>query len=434
MNVIYDISVLGMGHIMPKSRTGVFRVIENVAEQLVLHQECSITFCSNMSHKALEYSLSYLDSSKILSGNPISKPPFFDVRSRALNKRNELITLINGGSKLSQLRKLKIKWKIRELLVIDQMCALYNNDFINPMDVKNAEIYHSPFLPLPEKKSSGKYKNIFLTCYDLIPILFPQYCEQGIIDLIKNVLNSITYETWILCISEATRNDLLNYMGNNINPERVIVTELAASETFYQSTNKDLNFKVRMKHDIPDKQYILSVCTLEPRKNIDQVIRAFARLIIQENIKDLNLVLVGSKGWMLQEIFNEIENSAILKDKVIITGYVADEDLAALYSDALFFVYPSFYEGFGLPPLEAMKCGVPVITSNTSSLPEVVGNAGIMVSPTDLDELCQAMLFIYKNPSLREKMVEQSLQRAGKFSWQRCGNETVDAYKASLKY
>ena len=248
----------------------------------------------------------------------------------------------------------------------------------------------------------------------------------------KATYNSITPESWVLCISHSTRNDLLNYLGNKINPDRAIVTELAASGTFYQSANKAYNRKVRQKHAIPDGPYILSLCTLEPRKNIEQVVRAFVALDAQENIRDLHLVLVGTKGWFFDKIFAEISNSAELKSRIIITGFVADEDLAAIYSDALFFVYPSFYEGFGLPPLEAMKCGVPVITSNTSSLPEVVGDAGIMVSPGDLDALCQAMLKIYTNPSLQQQMQEKSLERAGRFSWERCGNETVNAYKHSL--
>ena len=113
------------------------------------------------------------------------------------------------------------------------------------------------------------------------------------------------------------------------------------------------------------------------------------------------------------------------------TGYVPDKDLAPLYSGAMMFVYPSFYEGFGLPPLEAMQCGVPVITSNTSSLPEVVGEAGMMVDPQDADELCQAMLKIYNSAEVRQKMSVDSLAQAQKFSWKRCAEQTIDTYKAA---
>jgi glycosyltransferase involved in cell wall biosynthesis len=162
-------------------------------------------------------------------------------------------------------------------------------------------------------------------------------------------------------------------------------------------------------------------------------IRTFARMVDQQNIKDLSLVLVGTKGWLYDEIFEELSRNAALKDRIIVTGFAANEDLAALYSGAVAFVYPSLYEGFGLPPLEAMQCGVPVITSNTSSLPEVVGEAGIMVSPTDEDALCQSMLDIYNSDSLQQTMSLKSIEQAKKFSWEKCMRETIDAYKTALK-
>ena len=190
--------------------------------------------------------------------------------------------------------------------------------------------------------------------------------------------------------------------------------------------------QVRKKFGIPNGPYILSLSTLEPRKNIAQTIRCFVRLLEQEKIDDLSLVLVGSKGWDYDSIFEEIAASPKIRDRIIVTGYAADEDLAPLYSGATMFVYPSFYEGFGLPPLEAMQCGVPVITSNTSSLPEVVGEAGIMVDPHDADELSQAMLKIYNSTDARQRMSLESLEQAQKFSWKRCAEQTIDTYKAAV--
>ena len=143
-------------------------------------------------------------------------------------------------------------------------------------------------------------------------------------------------------------------------------------------------------------------------------------------------MLVGTQGWDYNDIFEEIFKHEDIKKRIIITGYIPDEDLAALYSGALAFVYPSFYEGFGLPHLEAMQCGVPVITSNTCSLPEVVGDAGIMVDPTDADALCHSMLEIYNKSSLREAMSLKSIERAKQFSWEKCTQETLAAYKTAL--
>ncbi len=146
----------------------------------------------------------------------------------------------------------------------------------------------------------------------------------------------------------------------------------------------------------------------------------------------LHLVLVGKKGWLDNNIHSEISNLyPRLRERIIFTGYVPDEDLAPLYSGSLVFVYPSVYEGFGLPPLEAMQCGTPVITSNTSSLPEVVGNAGITVAPLDEDSLCHSIWELYQNDSLRNSLSTKSIEQAAKFSWEKCLQQTISAYIAT---
>jgi glycosyltransferase involved in cell wall biosynthesis len=224
---------------------------------------------------------------------------------------------------------------------------------------------------------------------------------------------------------------LCNYLPN-LDPSKIQVTHLAASDLFYPCSNIEKSSEVRSKYSIPDIPYILSLSTLEPRKNIVHTIRCFLNLIQQEKLSNLTLVLAGTKGWNYDSIFAEISDNSSLKDRVILTGFVADEDLASLYSSALAFVYPSFYEGFGLPPLEAMQCGVPVITSNTSSLPEVVGEAGIMLDPQDSDGLSQSILNLYSQPALRDTMAQQSLSQAQKFSWENCAKQTVAAYKSAI--
>jgi glycosyltransferase involved in cell wall biosynthesis len=236
----------------------------------------------------------------------------------------------------------------------------------------------------------------------------------------------------VICISESTKNDLCNY-SSKIDPAKVFVTHLAAEPSmFYQCKDFNKINSVRNKYKIPEGSYMLGLSTLEPRKNLDHIIRCFAQVIQETKIQDLSLVLVGNPGWNYGKILEEISNHKLLANRVIVTGRVADEDLAALYSGAIVFIYPSFCEGFGLPPLEAMQCGIPVITSNTSSLPEVVGDAGIMLDPTNTDGLCQSMLEIYNKPSLREAMSLKSLEQAKKFSWDKCTKETIAAYKTAL--
>lgn len=433
MQLLYDITLLGRGHIRPYERAGIFRVIESVAEELVHQPDCQLTLCTNSDWNDIAMAKDYLQSNPKLTHLPFSEPVNYYKRNELINKR---ITLLqNNGNNLHQLpfvKKTIVRIQNKGLQTRERWLSGYNKPLFNFHDVKNAAIYHSHFYASFNGVKEAGVKSLFLTSYDIIPMLYPQFCRDNMPRLMLSILNKLTPENWIVCISEATRNDLLNYMGNRLNPDRVKITELAASDMFYQSTDKQANQLVRNKYGVPDAPYILSLCTLEPRKNIDQAIRAFIKLVQQENITDLNLVLVGAKGWKFEKIFDTIEASEAVKRRIYITGYLADEDLAAIYSDALMFVYPSFYEGFGLPPLEAMQCGVPVITSNTSSLPEVVGNAGIMVAPTDLEALCQAMLSVYKSPFLQQQMSQKSLNRAKLFSWKRCAEKTINAYKASL--
>ncbi len=132
-------------------------------------------------------------------------------------------------------------------------------------------------------------------------------------------------------------------------------------------------------------------------------------------------------------IFQTVQSNSLLKNHVIFAGYIPDHDLSAIYSGALAFVYPSLYEGFGLPPLEAMQCGTPVITSNTSSLPEVVGDAGLMINPTNRDDLCQAMLNLINNSKLRNQLSQKGIDRATQFSWSKCATETIKVYETANK-
>ena len=431
MNVIYDISVLGVGHLFPNNRTGIFRVVENIAYGLVAAQECNLTFCASSPQYQLHvlgWCLDYLDSHPEVGKVSL---PHLKYRRILNNKLLDLNTKINEASKLQSLlfKALRKPLYLTNKAIESYFC-LYP---IESKSLSKANIFHSCLYEIPAQTKKAKHIKNFLTVYDLTPILYPQFFEINGNEehFVKKAIDGLEEDNWAICISHATKNDLCNYL--KIDPSRVFVTHLAADKNiFYNCCEQNKISLTCQKYGIPDTPYIVSLSTLEPRKNIDQVIRCFAQLVQQQNIKDLCLVLVGSKGWKYDKIFEEISNFSFLKHRIIVTGYVADEDLAALYSGALAFVYPSFYEGFGLPPLEAMQCGVPVITSNTSSLPEVVGDAGIMVSPTDTDALCHSILEIYNNPSLRDSMSVKSLERAKQFSWQKCTQETIDAYKTAL--
>jgi glycosyltransferase involved in cell wall biosynthesis len=437
MRIIYDISRLGECQHQPLARSGLSRVIENVAFGLVASPECDVSLCATESFEALSGSLDYLQSEPRLKG-----VPFLSARSARLRKaltnrlsdvNAELATpfsdLIKGSKQsLASAKGLKLHRRVERRLLAYGSRAIKARQPFDPQWLTLTDIFHSPFHPLPPHIRGVQR---FLTFYDLIPILYPQFCVRSQVRFANNVLQSIAPDDWVLCISQATKNDLCNQIP--IDPARVFVTHLAAApELFYRCDDSGKIAAARTRYHIPEGRYILSLNTLEPRKNVGHVVRCFARLVQEQHIGDLNLVLVGAKGWLYDEILKTISTYDSLKDRIIVTGYVDDEHLAALYSDAMAFVFPSFYEGFGLPALEAMQCGVPVITSNTSSLPEVIGDAGVMLDPEDADGLCQSVLRLYRSSSLRETMTLQSLARAKEFSWEKCVQETIAAYKVAL--
>ena len=436
LKIIYDISILGYGYHVSRSRTGVARVIENIALGLLTSTELELSFSATHSTNAIHNCLDYLESQPIFKDIPFVHPRFiYELRIKLTELykilENQSKVLINNGSESnnqSLIESLKAP-------LTQAMNLTVNRNSIDPNILGATDIYHSTFYHVPDQVRQIKNLKKISTIYDLIPIILSDLFigkNDGDYQRMVMSLKSLTPEDSVICISQATKNDLLNHV-KNLDPAKVCVSYLAADpHTFYPCYDTSKIAAIRNKYSIPDAQYILGVSTIEPRKNILHAIRCFAKVVQQQGIKDLYLVLVGALGWDYEQIFAEISQNSLSKDRVILTGYVADEDLAALYSGALAFVYPSLYEGFGLPPLEAMQCGVPVITSNTSSLPEVVGDAGIMLDPQDADGLCHSMLKLYNSPSLRNEMSLKSLKQAKNFSWDRCIQETIAAYKIAL--
>jgi len=424
IRVLYDISAIGAAKNNLRMRTGIYRVTETVGLKLLDSPEVALSLSAFHSRHYLAAAHEYARV------HPrFRRVPFNACRDQQIAERlRPIVKYEVDGEKYPR----PARWlQYHALRYVKKLEA--NDALLDVEDLSKKQILHSTFCPLPEYTATDprvRAVTRFLTVYDLIPILYPQYFECGPDHILYGVMNSIRPDDWVLAISEATKNDLCNHV--KISPERVFVTPLAASEQFYPCTDASRLAAVRAKYKIPDAPYILSLCTLEPRKNLDHLIRSFRTLVLQEKIRDLNLVLVGTLGWHYDKILEEASGMEALKDRIIMTGYVDDEDQAALYSGARAFCYPSRYEGFGLPPLEAMQCGTPAITSNSSSLPEVVGDAGIMLDPDDGDGLCAALLRLYRDASYREELGAKGLERSRQFSWDRCTRQTIDAYKIAL--
>lgn len=418
MEVFYDISVLGGAVGDNSARTGIFRVVENLACQLALRKDIVLQFTAL---KRLSESSGYIEKHPVLSKIPLSYSSLQLYVDDTKNRMSNRIRASRFPSKQTMTLARMLLSGSQKLLT-----GYYGEGNIKHF---HSDIFHSPFMPLP-KGIQSKFR--FITVYDLIPILRPQFFEFQKNHLLHRIVKSIDPDTWVFCISEATKNDLLNY-NPLVDPQKVAIIPLGASDLFYRCRDPHVMKEARKKYGIPEQPYFLSLSTLEPRKNIDSTIRAFIKMIRQERLNGINLVLVGTKGWDFGKIFDQISECNDLKDRIIVTGYVDDHDLAAIYSGAHAFVYPSFYEGFGLPPLEAMQCGVPVITSNTSSLPEVVGDAGIQVDPGDNDALSQAMLDLLNNSEIHNQLSFRSQERARLFSWEACGESTVEHYRRAIK-
>lgn len=225
----------------------------------------------------------------------------------------------------------------------------------------------------------------------------------------------------IITVSEFIKREMCEKLG--IREDKITAIHEACDPYFFPRSEIQIK-DTRAELGLP-KNYILFVGTLEPRKNLSLIIRALSHLP-----DDINLVLTGWSGWGSKDWLDEVQALGI-RHRVFVPGYVREDQLAALYSGALAFVYPSFYEGFGLPLLEAFSCGCPVICSDRASLPEVAGDAAILIDPHDHEQLADAVLNVAENPDERDHLIEKGKQRARIFSWEKCAIETLDVFRKS---
>jgi glycosyltransferase involved in cell wall biosynthesis len=230
----------------------------------------------------------------------------------------------------------------------------------------------------------------------------------------------------IATVSEYSRQDLLNIY--KLTPEKVAVTYNGIGSSFVpRPAVPNEAEEIRRRFGV-SRDFLLAVGSLQPRKNLVRLIRAYARLRGEREDFSPQLVIVGRKLWLASEIFDEVKRQR-WADDVILTGYVTDADLPALYRAARAFVYPSLFEGFGLPPLEAMACGTPVVTSDVSSLPEVAGDAALLIDPNDERALADALIEIVNNEGLRAELREKGIAQAKKFTWREAAEKTLSLYR-----
>ncbi|HET6465831.1 MAG TPA: glycosyltransferase family 1 protein [Nitrospiria bacterium] len=285
------------------------------------------------------------------------------------------------------------------------------------------DLYHETnYVPLPFQGP------IINTVFDLSILLWPEtHPENRRRYFEKYFYKRLPWAAHMITTSEATKSQMIEHL--NIKPDKITVTYLGVDDSF-AGVPAETARAVLSHYGLAYGSYILYVGTLEPRKNITAVLQAYAQL--PKKIQSAYpLVLAGGKGWLMEDLDEEIKRHRIASS-TILTGYVSKAHLPSLYSGATVFVYPSLYEGFGLPPLEAMACGAPVITSDVSSLPEVVGPAGVLVAPRDVKRLKDEMERVIEDSSHRALLSKLGLERSRQFTWEACARQTVDVYNRVL--
>jgi glycosyltransferase involved in cell wall biosynthesis len=298
--------------------------------------------------------------------------------------------------------------------------------FDNPNDdlLGNVDIIHSNNFRFPYGNKAKK----IVTIYDTSFLDYPDFTtEANRLVCLKGTYDSILFADRILTISHYTKERILHFFPS-IPEHKVCVAYLGIRKSLQDAPNDNLILS-RLK--ISAKEYWLGVGTIEPRKNFRTLLKAYSEY--KSITKDYKkLCIVGNKGWLEEEFEDEIMKLGIMKD-VIITGYVDEKELANLYRNAYGFIYPSWYEGFGLPVLEAMSFGVPVITSNATSIPEITLDKAILIDPKEYERITKAMITLEEDKELYCKLEIEGLERSNFFSWNKTAQEVIKLYQEVLK-
>lgn len=301
---------------------------------------------------------------------------------------------------------------------------------LNDRDIHGV-IYHTPFQAVSATARDLKLPNVIATVHDVLPKKHPEFFTRQSVRSFESLLNLLMPSDHIICVSESTRRDFL-HVCSTIPEHQIHVIPLAAASSFRPENNHLSDSLFRKELGLKSSDLVvLSLCTLEPRKNLTTLIKAFELTLKQSQYSSIKLVLAGSMGWKNSSLIEQIRSSPA-KSSIIMAGRVPDRLLPSLYSLADVFVYVSLYEGFGLPPLEAMQCGTPVIASNTSSLPEVAGNAAILVDPLSIAEIANALEHLLSSSQNRKLFKERGLLQAAHFSWDKTAQLTANLYQSIL--
>lgn len=415
MKIVFDGTILV--NILDKSasRSGVFFSIYNIFQELLKREQFEICLYCNDNFPEQVFLL-----------NKVAEQFFPEYDLSVLNYTNlhDLYYKVWEIRKNYKKQKRYLSWIVETVKMIFLWGVIKTKSiFLSGKRFQCTEVYFTPFLRVPPYIHRMKRIRKYVYLHDVLPLLFPEYYPnvQKRTHWFPRLIRSLNKNDFYFTNSVSTKNDFIKYV-DRVDASRYEVAYLACSEKFKQ--DKTHLTDILKKYGLPtDKKYVFSLCILDPRKNLIRAVRTFLQFIEKNHIEDMVYVLGGAQvDGFLELLQAELNRDTETDHKILRAGYIDDDDLAALYSGAEWFVYTSMYEGFGMPVLEAMKCGCPVIVSNNSSLPEVVGDAGILLNWESDTEHIAAYEKYYYDESYRLEKARQGMERAGLFTWKR----TVD--------
>lgn len=295
----------------------------------------------------------------------------------------------------------------------------------NELTHAGVDLYHSPMFALPAIRVCP----MVVTIHDVVFETHLEWVDERLCYYLRKWARfSAKQAKRIITVSEFSKQEIVRTYG--VAEDRVDVTYEAADPRFYPIEDREMLRQVTAKHGLP-QEFLLYVGSLEAKKNVENLLAAFRKAKADAKLAD-QLVLVGGKGGQAMDVDALLEKHEC-RDDVVLTGYVPDQDLPWVYNAAKAFIYPSLYEGFGLPPLEAMACGVPVICANATSLPEVVGDAAVLVESKDVAEMASAIANVLGDETVRSDLRDKGLARAAAFSWEKTAKQTLEVYRRVME-
>lgn len=408
VNLLYDATIVC--NIMAKnsSRSGIFFVAYNVLLEFLKRPQYNVYLYADDLIKLNEV----IDTYPEFAGCKIYRFSFLqEWVAYFRNKKNE--NKLNGG--LSLLRGV---YGLTASIL--KKCYLLSEKAIKMKDI---DAFFSPMNAVPDIVKRNKHIKCYTVLHDAIPLIKDNTISPYAHKWFNKLVKSVDEQSFYFANSEYTKQDFLKYIPK-LNAEHISVVPLSTGKPYRKIADVDEINEVKRKYNIPlDKKYMFSLCSLNPRKNLIFSIRNFLKFTAKNKLEDYILVLGGAYFAGFEKVMNEeLSEFGDLSEKILRIGYVDDEDLSALYSGAEVFLFPSLYEGFGIPVLEAMQCGLPVICSNCTSIPEVIGDCGIQINPHNDEEMVSAMEKMSFDKPFYDECAQKGMERAKLFTWQKCGD------------